>query len=269
MDLTTPSQQPTCLIADDEPLLRAHLRAMLTAAWPGLRIVAEAGDGLEATAAMNEHRPHVAFLDIHMPGATGLDMARAYGRNCEIVFVTAHPDHALEAYGAGVSAYLLKPIELPALAAVIDKLRSRLAPAAPAELSTPSLSAARQGDGVDPGVDQAGQVMRPRHLQWIQASLGNEIRFITCDEVIYFQSDLKYTRIVTEGGEALVRKPIKELIEELDPDRFWQVQRGAIVSLKHLRGVVRDGDGNMEVVLRSHPDRIRVSRGYQDRFRQI
>lgn len=244
---------PNCIIADDEPLLRAQLRMLLAAAWPELEVVAEAEDGLQALAAVNAHRPAVCFLDIRMPGLTGIELAPAVSGRSHVVLVTAHEEYALLAFEAGVADYLVKPIDPGRLLAVVERLKNRIGSLPPV---------------VDAGLLRPAANARA-HIEWIQATVGNEIRFITVDEIVYFDADTKYTRVVMGSGDALIRKPIKELLDELDPRQFWQTNRGTIVNTRHLRGAVKDGDGGLLVVLKGRPEKLRVSRAHEQRFRQV
>lgn len=249
---------PTAVIAEDEPLLRAELRDALSALWPGLSIVAEAGDGVSAIAAVREHAPDIAFLDINMPGLTGLEVARVIHDRVRVVFVTAYNQHALEAFDVGALDYLTKPINKLRLMQTIERLQAGLGQ--PLKLVPEATLAA---------LLQPTPAAAPRKpLKWIQASVGNLLRLITVDEIFFFQSDAKYTRVVTAQVDALIRKPIRELIEELDPDVFIQVSRAAIVNLHRVESIYRE-DGMMEVRLKGRPERLNVSTGYQAAFRQL
>lgn len=252
---------PTAVIAEDEPLLREELRTALAALWPELRIVAEAADGVGAIAAIREHAPDLAFLDINMPGLTGLEVAKAVQGRSSVVFLTAYNQHALEAFDLGAVDYLVKPLHRGRLLQAIKRLQARLVSAqgrlAPvSEQVWETLAAARPAPA-----DR-------KHLKWIQASVGNLVRLITVDEVFFFRSELKYTRVVTAQQDALIRKPIRELIEELDPDVFVQVSRSAIVNLHRVENIYR-ADGVMEVRLKGKPETLAVSAGYQSAFRQL
>jgi DNA-binding LytR/AlgR family response regulator len=250
-------KKPTAVIAEDEPLLRTELREALHALWPGLSVVAEAGDGVSAIAAVREHSPDIAFLDINMPGLTGLEVARVLRDRVRVVFVTAYNQHALEAFDVGALDYLTKPINKLRLMQAIERLQAGLgqAPRAVSEATLATLL-------------QPAPAAQRKPLKWIQASVGNLLRLITVEEIFFFQSDAKYTRVVTAQVDALIRKPIRELAEELDPDVFIQVSRSAIVNLHRVESVYRE-DGLMEVRLKGRPERINVSTGYQSAFRQI
>ncbi len=219
----TADPRPTALIAEDEPLMRERLKDKLAEVWPELDVVAEAADGDEALALIDAHAPQIAFLDIRMPGRSGLDVAAALGGDCHVVFVTAYDQYAIAAFDAGAVDYLLKPVETDRLAQAVERIKRKLA-APPADLSA-LLAQLRE------------HVPRtPQRLKWIKAAVGKQIRLIPVDDVVYFQSDSKYTRVVFGQGEALIRTPLKDLVDELDGDRFWQVHRGTIVNLHHVAG---------------------------------
>ena len=246
---------PTALLAEDEALLLTELRLALADLWPELRIVAETTDGAATLAALRQHAPDVAFLDINMPKVTGLDVARVRPPGTAVVFLTAYAEHALDAFNVGAADYLLKPLNRGRLLETIERLKLRLAdtPATPvAPVPTPSAGAPA------------------RHLSWIQASVGNLLRVITVDEVIYFQSEAKYTKVVTAQVEALIRLPVKELIEQLDPQEFIQISRGAIVNRRRIEAVYRH-DGQMEVRLKGRQEVLSVSAANQTQqaFRQM
>jgi DNA-binding LytR/AlgR family response regulator len=246
---------PTALLAEDEPLLLAELRQALADLWPELTILAETTDGVATLAALKQHAPDVAFLDINMPKATGLDVARVCPSATAIVFLTAYNQHALDAFDVGAVDYLLKPLNRGRLLDTIERLKQRqhavaATPAMPAAAPTPAEAMV--------------------YLSWIQASVGSLLRVITVDEVIYFQSDAKYTRVVTPQVEALIRMPVKSLVEQLNPQEFVQISRGAIVNRRRIDGVLRR-DGQMEVRLKGRQEVLNVSSGYQgqDAFRQM
>ena len=244
----------TALIADDEPLLRAGLRAALAAAWPQLEIVAEASNGAEAVHLAREHQPDIAFLDIEMPLMNGLEAAKALEGDAHVVFVTAYDRYAVEAFERGAVDYVLKPASAERLAETVRRLQARVA-AAPASMEALLDELARR---VAPSSDR---------LQWLQASLGNTIKLINVDDVQYFQSDTKYTRLVTAEGEALVKKTLRELVCELDPRHFWQVHRGTIVNIRAIATVTLDDAGRREIALRGRPEKIEVSRTFAHLFK--
>ena len=247
------------LIADDEPLMREQLRARLAELWPELDIVAEATNGLEAVELAGAERPELVFLDIRMPVKTGIEAAREIaalpGRVPEIVFVTAYDQYAIDAFEAGVLDYVLKPAERDRLARTVERIRSRLA--APPDLANFQQALARLAEKLQPTA----------RLQWIQASIGAEIRMIPVDEVLYFVSDEKYTRVQTAQQEALIRKPIKELLAELDPAQFWQIHRSTLINTRAIAGVTRDERGRQLVAIKGRPEKLEVSRSYAHLFK--
>lgn len=238
---------PTALLAEDEPLLLAELKEALADLWPELAIVAETGDGAATLAALRQHAPDVAFLDINMPKATGLDVARMRPGGTAIVFLTAYGQHALDAFDVGAVDYLVKPLNRGRLLETIERLRSRLdQSAAPAAQQAPA----------------AAPVQAPRYLSWIQASVGSMVRVITVDEVIFFQSDAKYTKVATSQVEALIRVPVKDLAAQLDPEEFIQISRGAIVNRRRIEAIYRR-EGQVEIRLKGRPEVLQVSAGFQ------
>ena len=246
---------PSAILAEDEALLRAEMREALAALWPELVIVAETDDGTSTLRAIRQHAPDVVFLDINMPQLSGLEVAQAVRGDTAIVFMTAYNQHALAAFDLGAVDYLVKPLNRGRLLATIARLqaRSRAAPVAAA---------------VWEALAPAPVPAEPKYLRWIQASVGNLLRLITTDEIIFFQADAKYTRVVTAHAEALIRKPIRELMDELDPDDFRQISRGAIVNLRRVEAIYKS-DGYMEVRLKDHDARLPVSAGFQPAFRQL
>lgn len=245
---------PTALIAEDELLLRAQLKARLAEAWPELAIVAEANNGREAVEAFNATPTDVAFLDIRMPVQSGLEVARAIGDRAHVVFVTAYDEYAIAAFDEGAVDYVLKPVAPERIAKVVTRLKARLA-ATPIDLSAILARLAARED--------------PLHLRWIRASLGNTIRMIASDEVVYFQAQDKYTKVVTADGEALIKKPIKELFEELDPETFWQIHRGTIVNLRAIACVERDWRDQPVILLKGRSEKLTVSRTFAHRFKAM
>ena len=269
-DPASPSTQAaSAVIADDERLLREQLRARLADAWPALRIGDEA---VELTAT---HRPDVVFLDIRMPGTGGIEAAQRILRLDVatgaapplLVFITAYDQHAVQAFEAGAIDYVLKPAEPARLAATVQRLQQRLAErAAPA--SAPAARASITLDSLHSLLQQlTPQPSRAAPLQWLQASVGSAIQLIAVDEVLFFISDEKYTRVQTATQEALIRTPIKELAEQLDAQRFWQIHRSTLVNVQAIAAVQRDERGRLLVSLRQHPQRLEVSRSYAARFK--
>ncbi len=254
------------VIADDERLMREQLRARLAEVWPELEIVAEAKNGREAVEAVATHRPDLAFLDIRMPGMTGVEAAREIGDACHIVFITAYSEYAVEAFEQGAVDYVLKPADSERLAVTVARLKKRLG-AKPADLGA---LLEKLAASLELPADASRSALRKEpYLQWIQASMGQQIRMIPVAEVLFFTSDEKYTRVQTETYEALIRKPIKELVEELDPEHFWQIHRATIVNVKAVAGVTRDLRGRQLVQLKNYPQKLEVSRNFTHLFKQM
>jgi DNA-binding LytR/AlgR family response regulator len=250
------NERPAALIAEDEPLMRARLKELLADAWPELDIVAEAGDGDAALALFDVHRPQLAFLDIRMPGRNGLDVAAAIGSECHVVFITAYDHYALQAFDAGAVDYLLKPVDAERLATAIVRMKSKLAS------KPPDLSALL----AEMRATLKGATTR---LKWIKAAVGKQVKLIAVDDVVYFQADTKYTRVVLAQSEALIRTPLKDLLDELDPDRFWQIHRGTIVRLDAVASVLREDAERQFVLLKGRPERLAVSRQFYHLFKQM
>jgi DNA-binding LytR/AlgR family response regulator len=252
---------PTAIIADDERLMREQLRARLTEVWPDLQVLVEAKNGEEAVAAVHEHHPDLAFLDIRMPGMTGIEAARHIADACHVVFITAYNEYAVDAFEHGAVDYVLKPAEADRLAITVARLKQRLG-SKPSDLGEllSKLSARLESPG--------GMAQRS-YLKWIQASVGQQLRLIPTAEILFFTSDEKYTRVQTESFEALIRKPIKELIDELDPEQFWQIHRGTIVNAKAIAGVTRDFRGRQLVLIKGNNEKLEVSRNYTHLFKQM
>lgn len=252
----------TALVADDEEAPREQLLAALRSAWPGLQVVAVATNGVDAWDAFLEHEPDICFLDIRMPGLSGIDVARRIGAQAAVVFATAYGDHALAAFDAGAVDYLLKPVDAERLAQTVARLKLRLARAAPASAPAALQSLLTQ---------LSTQMRRPPPLAVLQASVGREVRLIRTDEVVYFESDSRYTRVVIDGaaggGDALIRTPLKELLAQLDEQQFWQVHRSVIVNHRHVAAAVRVDEGHMHLTLRGRPETLPVSRHFQGLFK--
>jgi DNA-binding LytR/AlgR family response regulator len=278
------------VIADDERLMREQLRARLAEAWPELQIVGEAKNGLEAVDLVAQHRPDVVFLDIRMPGLSGVDAARRIaqlppgkpaaaeggepaddaapageddGLLPEIVFITAYDQYAIEAFEQGVADYVLKPAERERLTVTVSRIKQRLAlrgtedePPAPHLQQLLHKLAARLNPGGTPPA-----------LKWIQATVGQAIQMIPIEDVLFFISDEKYTRVQTATVEALIRKPIKELVDEIDPDLFWQIHRSTLVNTRCISGVTRDLRGRQIVAIKGSNEKLEVSRSYTHLFK--
>ena len=252
----------TCIVAEDEALLRDALVAELKRAWPALRIVAECEDGASAVEALAEHQPDIAFLDIRMPGLTGLEVANAAADaspRTRIVFVTAYDQYAIDAFERGAIDYLLKPVKPERLDATVARLQAQdtLPDAA-------TLAALLDKLGAMP--DPAGS---PEPLTWLTASAGRETRLVLVDEVIYFHADQKYTTVVTADGEALLRTPLRELLPRLDPATFKQIHRSTIVNLKAVAGILRDDSGRGTLRLKQRTETLAVSQPFMALFKQM
>jgi DNA-binding LytR/AlgR family response regulator len=244
---------PTALIAEDEPLLREQLKHRLRDAWPELEIVAAVGTGADAIAAFEARPADVAFLDIRMPVMSGLDVAREIAGRAHVVFVTAYDEYAIAAFDEGAVDYLLKPVSPERIDKVVARLKSRLADP-PRDLEALIARLASSDGG---------------RLKWIRASLGNTMRMIAVDDVLYFQAEDKYTKVVAADGDALIKKPIKELFDELDPDVFWQVHRGTIVNLRAIARVERDWRDQPVISLKGRDEKLVVSRTFAHRFKAM
>ncbi len=289
MNLNPPSpnslRPPRALIADDERLLREQLRARLAEVWPELVIVAEAKNGDEAVQLTEAQHPDLVFLDIRMPGMTGVEAARAIGQlptdddtpdawlGCEVVFITAYDQYAVEAFEHGAVDYVLKPAERERLAVTVERLKKRMAQRRSGEPG--DVAEAAPGEGPS-AADmqlllqklQARMVPNgPPQLRWVQATVGSNIQMIPVEEVLFFISDEKYTRVQTATLEALIRKPIKELIAELDANVFWQIHRSTLVNTKFISGVSRDLRGRQLVAVKGHPEKLEVSRSFTGLFK--
>ena len=252
-----------CVIAEDEELLRNELAKLLAQAWPQLQVVAECEDGGSALEAIAEHQPEVAFLDIRMPGLTGLEVAEAVAEaspKTQIVFVTAYDQYAIDAFDKGAVDYLLKPISPERLAATVQRLQTRLAQGAP---DAEALAALIRQLGARLPAGPA------EPLVWITASAGKDTRLIMVDDVAYFQADHKYTVVMTAEGESLLRKPIRELLEVLDPSTFKQIHRSTIVNLTAIASIARDDTGKGTVKLKSRPETLTVSQPFMALFRNM
>jgi DNA-binding LytR/AlgR family response regulator len=248
---------PTAIIADDESPMRDLLRSRLKEIWPELVILAEAGNGMEAIALAGVHRPDIVFLDIRMPGQSGIEAARMLYERCHIVFVTAYDQYAVQAFDQGAIDYLLKPVDADRLRRTCDRLRTRLNEA-PEDIE-------RLLSHLVQGKDAA----KPNYLRWIQASVGTSLRMISTREILFFQADDKYTRVQTEQTEVLIRKSLKELADELDPDEFWRIHRSTLVRVDAIVEVARDMRGRQLIQLRNHPERLEVSRNHAHLFQQM
>jgi DNA-binding LytR/AlgR family response regulator len=251
---------PTALIADDEPLLAEDLRRRLAALWPELEIVAICHDGPAALARLEADKPEIAFLDIRMPGLSGLEVAARLDYPCQVVFVTAYDQYAVEAFEKAAIDYVLKPADEARLAKTIGRLRRAIRAPSGSERS-------RLAEALEK-VSLRGTA-QPAPLKWIRASVGDAVRLVPVAEVRYFQAADKYTAVMTAAGELLIRTPIKELAEQLDAESFWQVHRGTIVNARYVSAARHDESGRVLLSLRDRPETLTVSRAYAHLFRQM
>ena len=247
------------LIADDEEHLATHLRTRLEALWPGVEVLPLAANGLEAWRAIEEHAPQAAFLDIRMPGLTGLELARRIDARTHVVFVTAYDQYAVEAFDRDAVDYVLKPVTDERLARAVERLRAKLAQdERPPALEEVLARLARAMPGGAGG-----------RLRWIRASKGEVVQQIAVDDVLYFQASDKYTCVMTSAGESLIRTPLAELVDQLDPEVFWQIHRGTVVNMNAVASTRRDLGGRVFVKLREGGTELPVSRAYAQRFKQM
>jgi len=259
------ARRPTALIADDEPLLRKSLQRLLAQAWPELDVVAQARNGREAVEQFEALQPDMCFLDVHMPGLSGVEAARYIGRRAHLVFVTAFDQYALQAFEQGALDYLVKPVEPTRLADTVARLQERLRAAQP----LPDTDAL-----LDHLLARLRKDAGPASLQWIRASVGQTVRMIAVDEIDFLRSDEKYTRIAWRGdqgngGDALIRTPLKELVAQLDAAQFAQVHRAVVVNLRAISHVTRGDNETAQIHLRNRSEVLPVSRNYVHLFRQM
>jgi DNA-binding LytR/AlgR family response regulator len=241
---------PVALVVEDEPLPRAQLMELLKTLWPEVTLIS-AKDGIEGLQRLTADRPNVAFIDIRLPGLDGIELARVAGGNCHVVFVTAHDDRALAAFEQGAVDYVLKPVTASRLALTVSRLKQRLAQP-PEDL---------------PRILMALSTPQTARLRWLQVGSATRQRLITVGDVLYFQSDSKYTRVVLKEGEELIRTSVTELLAQLDPEEFWQIHRGTIVNLQRIDSVVRKMPGRMYLELSGRSDSLAVSQAFQSRFK--
>lgn len=244
------------IIVEDEAVLREQLEELLAIVWPELEIVARAEDGVLGLAALERHHPEVLFLDIQMPGLSGIELAQRASGRCHVVFVTAYTQYAVSAFEAGAVDYVLKPFNEQRLRLAVARLQQRLN-TRPAQLDQLLAELAARVAAAHP------------YLRWITAARGANVRLITVDDISYFQSDTKYTRAVSVGSESLIHKPLKELLEQLDPAVFWQIHRSTIVNVNAIDSVTRDVTGHVIVRLKGHDETLRVSQPFAHLFRQM
>lgn len=270
MTNANPNARPTvALIADDEPHLARQLQAELHKLWPELVMLPLARNGVEAAALIAEHAPALAFLDIKMPGLTGLEVAQGIEGSTRVVFVTAYDEFAVQAFEQEAADYVLKPVRSERLAATVARLRRLLGSASAPGVAGPA----------DPGDDSRlaavlrrllpGAADAPTRLRYVRASQGDVVHQIDVADVLFFRADDKYTSVQTAAGEYLIRTPIAELVPQLDPDVFWQVHRATLVNLKHVAGTRRDELSRLFVRLRGHAGELPVSRAYVHLFKAM
>lgn len=247
----------TAIIAEDEAPQRRALREALAAQWPELSIVIECANGNEALQALEEHRPLIAFLDIRMPGANGLEVAKAASGRAHVVFTTAFEEYAVSAFDSGAVDYLLKPVNPLRLATALNRLKAKVNNGAPPDIADLLSKLQRQ---LDRGAMMPG-------IRWITATMGDSIKMFSIDDVFCFLADNKYTRVVTRSGEAVIRTPIRELLDGLDGDVFWRIHRGSIVRVSAIRNIQRNELGRLELQLEGLSELLNVSQSFQHRFR--
>jgi len=250
--------RPVALIAEDEAPQRRELIDLLATVWPELDIQSECADGLTAVESLRTQSPDVAFLDLRMPGVSGLEVARHVGAQTRVVFITAYAEHAVQAFDAGAIDYLLKPVSRERLQRTVDRLRVQLGKVVPSQM------------------EQVLQLLRsqaaasaPQGMRWVSASVGNTLKMMPIDEVLFFQSRDKYTRVVTASDEAIIRLPLRELLSRLDAEEFWQVHRSVIVRVAAIRAVCRTPDDHYQLVIAGSAERLPVSPAFRDRFKAM
>jgi DNA-binding LytR/AlgR family response regulator len=258
--MASPEKTVSALIVDDESPMRDQLRLRLREVWPELLIAGEASNGIEAVSMADLHKPDIIFLDIRMPGQSGIEAARHLYNRCHIVFVTAYDQYAVDAFEQGAMDYLLKPVTADRLQLTCTRLRAQL-DAAPADI----------GDQLQQLTEllQRGEAKKPEYLRWIQAQVGTSLRMISTKEILFFQSDEKYTVVQTAQAEMLIRKTLKELADELDPDEFWRIHRSTLVRVDAIAEVTRDDRGRQMLKVKGHPTALEVSRNHANLFQQM
>ena len=253
--------QIRAIIADDEEQLRKHLRSQLAEVWPDLVICGEARNGQEALALLEQYRPEIAFLDIRMPGLSGIEVAKKIAGSCWVVFVTAYDQYAVEAFEHEAIDYLLKPVTTERLEKTIKRLKEQITSShkPPQEIA----------EIVEQLLSSLPQRQTPVYVQFVRVQKGDGIRLIPIEEVYYFKAGDKYTTVITKEGESLIRKSIKELTDELDPQQFWRIHRGTIINVSRIAGVSRSFAGRLIITLKDLPETLLVSRSYAHLFKQM
>jgi DNA-binding LytR/AlgR family response regulator len=252
---------PEAIIADDEEQLRIHLKSKLADLWPELIICGEAGNGLEALELIETIRPAIAFLDIKMPGLSGIEVAQKISTNCRVVFITAFDQYAIEAFENEAVDYLLKPVTDKRLEKTIERLKKQIS-----AISKPPIDFSQTMDRL---LVTLKNKQLPGYLKWIKVRLGEDVRLIPVDEVCYFKAEDKYTLVRTLEKESLIKKSIRQLAEELDPEQFWRIHRGSIINVNWIAGVHRSFAGRYIVKLKKLPETLTVSRSYAHLFKQM
>jgi DNA-binding LytR/AlgR family response regulator len=268
----------TAILADDEELVRDLLKARLAQVWPELEIVAQASDGQEAIEMVAQFAPTFAFLDIRMPERTGLQVAQIISERCHVVFLTAYDEYAVEAFERGAIDYMLKPVTIDRLQTTVERLKKRMAQQ-PVDLSLlfaqieaqRGMAATPVVPGGEPSKKKSESISEnnstSEKLRWIQASVGRELRVISVDDVVYFEADEKYVVVHTRDAEAVIRTPLKELVDGLDEDLFWPVHRATIVNVRMIEAVEKDVLGRLSIRLRGMQRKLPVSRTHSSRFK--
>ncbi|MBX9900734.1 MAG: LytTR family DNA-binding domain-containing protein [Burkholderiaceae bacterium] len=264
------SQQISAMIVDDEPPMREQLRARLHEVWPELLISAEAGSGMAAMELARTHAPTIIFLDIRMPGQSGIDAAKTLVQQAHVVFVTAYDEYAVDAFERGAIDYLLKPVDTDRLRICCERLKARIAEEKnQCGNSAVETAQIEQVTSLLNQLSKHAQLNKKEYLRWIQASVGNSLRMISTKEVLFFRADDKYTCVQTEQGEFLIRKTLKELEDELDPKEFWRIHRSNLVRVDAITEVSRDFRGRQLVSVRGHTEKLEVSRNHSHLFQQM
>ncbi|TXI90767.1 MAG: response regulator transcription factor [Burkholderiaceae bacterium] len=245
------------MVAEDEPLMRERLVEQLAKLWPQAELVKVAENGNDAWDGFLEFEPEVVFLDIRMPGLSGLEVARKIGRQAHVVFITAYDQYAVDAFHSGAVDYLLKPVEEERLQLALERLQEKLQKP-PADLGAllKQLGLATEAP------------KKVEKLKWIKASVGKQIRLINVDDIVFLQSDTKYTRIVLADSEALLRTALKDLLESLDEEKFWQIHRSSVVNVEYIAAAERVDAERMQVLLKCRPEKLMVSRNFTHLFRE-
>lgn len=252
---------PEAIIADDEAQLRIHLKSKLADLWPELIICGEAENGFEALDLIESCRPAIAFLDIKMPGLSGIEVAQKVSTNCRVVFITAFDQYAIEAFENEAVDYILKPVTDKRLQKTIQRLKKQIS-----GISNPPLDFSQTMDRL---LATLKDKQPAGYLKWIKVRHGEEVRLIAIDDVCYFKAEDKYTVVKTREGESLIKKSIRQLTEELDPDQFWRIHRGTIISISQISRVSRSFAGRLTIKLKDLPETLTVSRSYAHLFKQM